>query len=111
MQALQSGAVTTREPATAVRVWIEDGQGSIARGMVQAITESRALVQLSEADSVHSGDHVSVRISFDRDSPTLGTAARVLHIRAHGESKECELEWTSSGLERALLSSRIASLG
>jgi hypothetical protein len=112
MQALQSGVGATAEAmAAAVRVWIEDGKGSIARGMVQAITESRALVRLSEADSVHSGDEVSVRISFDRDSPTLGAAARVLRIRASGGGTECELEWTNSGPERALLSSRIATLG
>ena len=112
MQALQSGVEPTGGmPASAVRVWIEDGKGSISRGMVQAITETRALVRLSESDAVHSGEDVSVRISFDRDSPILGAAARVLRIRASGAGTECELEWTNSGPERALLSSRIALLG
>jgi len=111
MQALPTGArATVAEPAAVVRVWIEDGQGSIARGMVQAITENRVLVRLAEAASMHSGDDVSVRLSFDRDSPTLGAAARVVRIRANGENSECELEWTNSGPERALLASRIATL-
>lgn len=113
---MQASQAETPHPAGAdsaesVRVWIEDGCGSIARGLVEVISEDRAFVRLTEAASVGSGDEVAVRLSFDRSSPTLGAAARVLWIRSEDETWECELEWTHSGPERARLGALIAALG
>ena len=113
MQGLQAETTPSAgaEPVESVRVWIEDGRGSIARGLVEVISEDRAFVRLTEAATVGSGDEVAVRLSFDRSSPTLAATARVLWIRADGETWECELEWTHSGEERARLGSLIAALG
>ena len=94
-----------------MRVWVENGSGLIARGLVDVISEDRAFIRLTEAASVGSGDEVAVRLSFDRNSPTLGATARVLWIRSEGEAWECEVEWTHSGPERARLGSLIAALG
>jgi hypothetical protein len=113
MQAAQTetGRSPGADPAESVRVWIEDGRGSIARGLVEVISEDRAFIRLTEAASVGSGDQVAVRLSFDPESPTMGAAARVLWIRAEGGSWECELEWTHTGPERARLASLVAGLG
>ena len=86
-----------------VRVWVEDG-------LVDVISEDRALVRLTGAASVNAEDRVAVRISFDPNSPTLGVAARVLSIRPEDGAWECELEWTHAGPERARLGSLIAAL-
>jgi hypothetical protein len=113
MQAAQTetGRTTGADLAESVRVWIEDGRGSIARGLVEVISEDRAFIRLNDPASVGSGDPVAVRLSFDRESPSLAAAARVLWIRADGGMWECELEWTHTGLERARLGSLVAALG
>jgi hypothetical protein len=93
-----------------VRVWIENGDGSIARGLVEVLSVDGAFVRLTAAASVASGDDVAVRIAFSRSSPTLGAAARVVWIRS-GETPECELQWTHSGYAREQLATLVASFG
>jgi hypothetical protein len=94
-----------------VRVWIEDGRGAIARGLVEVISEDRAFVRLTESAALGAGDAVAVRLSFDRSSPTLAATARVLWLRPDGEAWECELEWTHVGPERDRLASLVTALG
>ena len=113
MQALEADA--DRFPATGsgepVRVWIENGDGSIARGLVEVISEDGACIRLTEDASVARGEAVAVRISFDRESPTLAATARVLSVRSNGETSECELAWTHTGPERVRLGALVAGLG
>ena len=113
MQAVQTEAARAArpDPAESVRVWIEDGRGSIARGLIEVISEDRAFVRLTEAASLDSGDDVAVRLSFDRNSPTLAATARVLWLRADGETWQGEIEWTHTGPERARLATQVAALG
>ncbi|HXB55958.1 MAG TPA: PilZ domain-containing protein [Vicinamibacteria bacterium] len=98
------------EPEEPIRVWIERGDGSITRGLVGVLSEDGASIQLTGPALVAAGDDVSVRIAVSRDSPTLGTVARVLSVRSSGAVPECELEWTHSGIERGALAALIASL-
>ena len=113
MQAVQTEASRPAgpDPAESARVWIEDGRGSIARGLVEVISEDRAFIRLSEGAELGSGDDVAVRLSFDRSSPTLAATARVLSVRPEGETWECEIEWTHTGPERARLASLVAAHG
>ncbi len=93
-----------------VRVWIENGEGSIARGVVEVLSENSAVVRLVDAALVTSGNDVTVRIAFSHDSPTLGGAAHVSWVRGTGDTSECELEWTHSGPERDRLACLVVSL-
>ena len=94
-----------------VRVWIDNGEGSIARGLVEVLSESGAVIRLVGAAPIGSGDEVAVRIAVNRTSPTLGGAARVRWVHSDGDTSECELEWTHSGFEREQLACLVVSLG
>jgi PilZ domain-containing protein len=94
-----------------IRIWIDNGEGSIARGLVEVLSESGAVVRLVGTAPIASGDDVVVRIAVNRRSPTLGGAARVSRVRTDEDAWECELEWTHVGLEREQLASLVASLG
>ena len=111
MQALEmagdSFADGAEEP---VRVWVESGDGSIARGVADVLSEDGALVRLDGPASAAPGDEVAVRIAFSRGSPTMGATARILWIRSTDDDPECELAWTHSGPERERLAAFIASL-
>ena len=113
MQAAQTEDARSAGPDLdeSVRVWIEDGRGSIARGVVDVISEDRAFVRLTEPAELGSGDAVAVRLSFDRNSPTLAATARVLWLRPDGDTWEGELEWTHVGPERARLATLVAAHG
>jgi hypothetical protein len=93
-----------------VRIWIENGEGSIARGVVEVLSENSAVVRLIGAALVTSGNDVAVRIAFSQSSPTLGGAARIRWVHPAGENSECELEWTHSGPERDKLACLVVSL-
>ena len=99
------------DPTEAVRVWIEDGRGAIARGLVDVISEDRAFVRLTESAALGAGDAVAVRLGFDRSSPTLAATARVLWLRPDGDAWEGELEWTHVGPERVRLATLVAAHG
>lgn len=94
-----------------VRVWIENGEGSISRGLVEVLSENGAVVRLVGAGSVASGDETTVRIALDRASPAMSGTARVRWVRPEGESSKCELEWTHSGPEREQLAWLILAHG
>ena len=113
MQAVQTEAARAAgpDPVEPVRVWIEDGRGSIARGLIEGVSGDRAFVRLNESAALDSGDDVAVRISFQRNSPTLAATARVLWLRADGETWQGEIEWTHTGPARARLASLVAALG
>jgi len=113
MQALGTDATSViggdaQEP---VRVWIENGEGLISRGLVEVLSESGAVVRLIGAASVSSGDEATVRIAVNRTAPVMGGTARVRWVRPAGETSECELEWTHSGPEREQLAWLILALG
>jgi hypothetical protein len=112
MQTLETdtGGFVGAERVEPVRVWIESDDGSIARGLVDVLSEDGAFLRLAGTALLAAGDDVSVRIAFSMSSPTLGAAARVLWIRPAGEESECEVEWTHSGPERERLASLVASL-
>ncbi len=90
-------------------VWLESGRGPIARGVVQLVSAEGAHIRLIGTTSIEPDDVLEVRLSFDRDSPTLGATARVLWIQESDDVTECELEWTHSGPQRDQLESMIAA--
>jgi hypothetical protein len=108
--AIEAGSLADAEVEEPVRVWIETGDGSIARGVADVLSEDGAVVCLDGPASAVPGDEVAVRIAFSRTSPTVAAAARVLWIRSASEEPQCELEWTHSGPERERLASFLASL-
>ena len=111
MQALEmAGDSFADEAEEPIRVWIESGDGSIARGVADVVSEDGALVRLDGPLPAAPGDEVAVRIAFSRSSSTMAASARVLWIRSAGEEPECELAWTHSGPERERLASFVASL-
>jgi PilZ domain len=110
MQALEMSPSDDIAPRETVRVWIESEDGSIARGVVEVLSEEGALVQLSDAASVDTGAEVAVRLSCGPASQTLALVARVLWVLSRDETSECELEWLP-GSDRARLSPVIAALG
>jgi hypothetical protein len=97
-------------PSETLRVWIESEDGTIARGVVEVLSENGAFVRLSAAASVDTGAEVAVRLSCGSRSATLGLAARILWILSTDEDTECELEWMP-GPDREALASLIAGLG
>jgi hypothetical protein len=86
-------------------VWIEDGDGTIVRGMAEAVTRGGALVRLASAPVFFEGAGVALRLSLDPDSPTVSATARVSWVESNGQTR-CGLEWTSleSSLEDWLTS-------
>jgi hypothetical protein len=97
-------------PRDTVRVWIESDDGSIARGLVEVLSEDGAFIQVTDAGSFDTGAEVAVRLSCSANSPTLALAARVLWVLSRDETTECELEWMP-GSDRARLARIIAVLG
>ena len=94
MQALEHGMDPSAEASSEpVRIWIETEDGSIARGVVEFLTEDGALLALADIAALDGGADVQVRLSFHPTSPTLGLPARLLWVRAKDEASACELEW------------------
>ena len=89
--------------------WIENGRGPIARGVVERLSPQGAHVRLVGDASLEPGDDVDLRLSFDRDEPTLAATARVAFTQEAEGDVECELEWTHSGPEREQLEALIAA--
>jgi hypothetical protein len=103
----QTSFVPGSDPPGPVMMWLEKGEGGIARGTAVALSRERASVRLTETASLAPGDDVAVRLSFDRNTDTVAGAGRVLTMRANGEAPVCELEWTHTGPEREQLESLI----
>ena len=87
--------------------WIENGRGPIARGVIGRLSSQGAHVRIVGESSLEPGDDVELRLSFDRDEPTLAATARVVFTQEAEEGSECELEWTHSGPEREQLDALI----
>jgi hypothetical protein len=87
-------------------VWIEDGEGTIVRGVAESVTSGGALIRLSAKPRFGQGTGVVLRICFDPDCPTVATSARVSWVRSEGGQDECGVEWTGA---RATLDEWLAS--
>jgi hypothetical protein len=87
-------------------VWIEDGEGTIVRGVAESVTRGGAHIRLSAKPAFEQGTGVSLRICFDPDCPTVATSARVSWVRSEGGQDECGVEWTGA---RATLDEWLAS--
>jgi len=91
--------------------WLEDGRGSIARGAVTLLSPEGAHIRLVDVGSVEPGDEVDMRLSLDRQTPSLTARGRVLWTQDADGTIECEVEWTHSGPDRAQLEQLIAQRG
>ena len=89
-----------------VAVWIEDGEGTIVRGVAESVTRGGAHIRLSAKPGFGQGTGVALRICFDPDCPTVATSARVSWVRSEGGQAECGVEWTGA---RATLDEWLAS--
>jgi hypothetical protein len=67
-----------------VMVWIEDGEGAIARGVAESVTASGARVRLAEQPGFTQGAEVALRLCFERNAPTVAATARVSFRRCFG---------------------------
>ena len=81
-------------------VWIEDGEGAIARGVAESVTAAGACVRLAERPAFGQGAEVALRLCFERDAPTVAATARVSFLHAEGAAVECGLEWTAPAQQR-----------
>jgi hypothetical protein len=109
--AMDTDSFGDHEGEEPIRIWIDDGEGSIARGLVEVLSESGGVIRLVDAAPIAPGDDVVVRIAVNRRSPTLGGSARVRRVHSDRDAWECELEWTHSGPDRDQLDSLVAWLG
>ncbi len=92
-----------------VLVWIENRDGSIARGTAESVTSSGACVRLDGTPAFEAGADVALRICFERGAPTLALRGRVRFVRKAEGTVECGLEWTAPAPERAALEAWLAS--
>jgi len=102
-------ATQTLQTGQAGMVWIEDGVGTIVRGLFDSATAEGAHVRLNEAPPFHTGDEVALRICLEPGEPTFGTTARVGWLRADEDSVECGLEWSAGPEGRAALDAWLAN--
>jgi hypothetical protein len=92
---------------SAMPVWIEDGDGTIVRGMAESVTTGGAHIRLAGRPGFGQGAGVALRICVDPESPTVAATARVSWVRGESSEPECGIEWTGThGLLDAWLASR-----
>jgi hypothetical protein len=77
--------------------------------VVLVLSTEGAHIRVMGDASIEPGDDVDLRLSFDRDAPTVAATARVLWTREENDVVECELEWTHSGPQREQLEALIAA--
>jgi hypothetical protein len=77
-------------------VWIEDGEGTIVRGLAESVTRGGAHIRLNAKPGFGQGSGVCLRICFDPECPTVATSARVSWVRGEGDQAECGVEWTGA---------------
>ena len=75
-------------------VWIEDGDGTIVRGVAESVTRGGLLVRLTAVPAFGEGAGVALRLSLDPESPTVSATARVSWVKSNGQT-QCGLEWTA----------------
>ena len=93
-------------PAQSMPAWIEDGNGTIFRGVATSVTAEGARIRLPIDPGFEEGTPVALRLSLDPDRPTIAAVARVVWVRSQGGETECGLEWTETP---ALLDAWLAS--
>jgi hypothetical protein len=82
------------EPRETVKAWIESADGSIARGLVEEMSERGAIIRLaSNAASLETTTEVAVRLSFDPAAPNVEVLARILRMLPGDDTSVCEVEW------------------
>jgi len=106
--AVETMSMTRPDPDEPM-AWIENGRGPIARGAVERFSGQGAHVRIDGESSLEPGDEVDLRLSFDREEPTVAATARVVFTQETEEGAECELEWTHSGPDRDRLEALIAA--
>jgi hypothetical protein len=79
---------------SAMPVWIEDGDGTIVRGVAESVTSGGARIRLTTPPGFGQGAGVALRISVDPDRPTVAASARVSWVHGEGGQPECGVEWT-----------------
>jgi hypothetical protein len=99
------------DPSTILRAWIESSDGSISRGLVEALSREGALVELASAAQLETGAEVAVRLSLDPLAPTLGLLARVVSVTVQGGSWQCELAWPEDQRLDSLLAETVERAG
>jgi hypothetical protein len=99
-QARRAAVPELEEPR---HIWIEHPDGSIARGMITALSADSGVVRLIGSASLAPGDEVTVRIAMPRSAKTLGGTARVQAVRTVDDAAVCDLRWTHSGPDRERL--------
>ena len=106
MTATNAGSGTSSRD---VMVWIESSDGTITRGRAESVSSNGACVRLDGAPAFQSGAEASLRLSFDRNAPSLALRARVRFVRQAEGAFECGLEWTVPGSQRAELDAWLSS--
>jgi hypothetical protein len=79
-----------------VAVWIEDGDGTIVRGMAESVTAGGARIRLASEPGFGQGAGVALRLCSDPHSPTVAATARVSWVRSESGEAECGVEWTGA---------------
>ena len=100
---MQAASAVAVESERTVRIWIEERDGSIARGSATAVTAGGTRVRLDAKPGFDSGHEVSLRLCFQPGAPSVAMSARVAWVRSAGATNECGLEWTGSAEQRAAL--------
>lgn len=78
----------------ALPAWIEEGDGTIVRGVAETVTVGGARVRLPVQAGLRQGEGVALRLSIDPERPTLAATARVSRLQSESGEVECDLEWT-----------------
>lgn len=86
-------ANATSNGASAMAVWIEQENGTIVRGVAQAVSSRGARVRLLVPHEFRPDEDVMLRICFTPERPTVGASAQVRWVRRQGEAAECGLDW------------------
>jgi hypothetical protein len=74
-------------------VWIEQGDGTIVRGVAQAVSARSAHVRLAAPHEFRPDEDVTLRICFSPERPTVAAFAHVRWLRRLGDTVECGLDW------------------
>ena len=74
-------------------VWIEQDDGTIVRGVAEAVSSRGARVRLIVPHEFRPDEDVMLRICFTPERPTVGASAHVRWVRRQGDDAECGLDW------------------
>jgi hypothetical protein len=74
-------------------VWIEQGDGTIVRGVAESVSKRGARVRLVLPHEFRPDEDVMLRICFTPERPTVGASAQVRWVRREGDAACCLLDW------------------